>query len=158
MTGSTNNTQEYLTPSFETFMQAYPLDGGLPANAPPEDRLFARVHALLQRVFDDGRVGQCFRIGLRELVRELLGPAASNEAVLFCEISIINQCLAVNFFKERRSFLLGRERLSKQAVEHLARHITMFSPGGLRAVREAMPAAMQSPGITVMSHHSQAPV
>ena len=151
--------------TFETFMQAYPLDGGLPADAPPEDRLFARVHALLQRVFDDGRVGQCFRIGLRELVnpsaaledtrreligphrqqtrelvRELLGPAASNEEVLFCEISIINQCLSVNFFKERRSFLLGRERLSKQAVEDLARHITMFSLGGLRAVREAMPA------------------
>ena len=151
--------------TFETFMQAYPLDGGLPADAPPEDRLFARIHALLQRVFDDGRVGQCFRIGLRELVnpgaaledsrreligphrqqtrelvRELLGPAASNEAVSFCEISIINQCLSVNFFKERRSFLLGRERLSKQAVEDLARHITMFSLGGLRAVREAMPA------------------
>ena len=151
--------------TFETFMQAYPLDGGLPADAPPEDRLFARVHALLQRVFDDGRVGQCFRIGLRELVnpsaaledtrreligphrqqtrelvRELLGPAASNEAVLFCEISIITQWLAVNFFKERRSFLLGRERLSKQAVEDLARHITVFSLGGLRAVREAIPA------------------
>ena len=123
MTNSTNKTQEYLTPSFETFMQACPLDGGL-----------------------------------RELVRELPGPAASNEALLFCETSIINQCLAVNFFKERRSFLLGRERLSKQAVEHLARHITLFSPGGLRAVREAMPAAMQSPGITAMSHHSQVPV
>lgn len=83
MKSSTNNTYEYLTPSFETFMQACPLDGGL-----------------------------------RERVRELPGPAASNEALLFCETSIINQCLAVNFFKERRSFLLGRERLSKQAVEH----------------------------------------
>ncbi len=123
MTNSTNNTQGYLTPSLETFMQACPLDGGL-----------------------------------RERVRELPGPAASNEALLFCETSIINQCLAVNFFKERRSFLLGRERLSKQAVEHLARHITLFSPGGLRAVRQAMPAAMQSPGITAMSHHSQVPV
>jgi AcrR family transcriptional regulator len=149
--------------TFETFMQAYPLDGGLPADAPPEDRLFARVHALLQRVFDDGRVGQCFRIGLRELVnpsaalentkreligphrkrtqalvRELLGSGASDEDVLYCEISIINQCLSVNFFKERRNFLLGHERLSKQAVETLARHITTFSLGGIRAVRESI--------------------
>ena len=148
--------------TFETFMQAYPLDGGLPADAPPEDRLFARVYALLQRVFDDGRVGQCFRIGLRELVhpsaalehtkdeligphrhrtqalvREFLGPDASDEDVLFCEISIINQCLSVNFLKDRREFLLGREQLSKPAVETLARHITAFSLGGLRAVREA---------------------
>lgn len=149
--------------TFETFMQAYPLDGGLPADAPPEERLFARVHALLQRVFDDGRVGQCFRIGLRELVnpsaalentrreligphrqrtqalvRELLGPEASEQHVLFSEISIINQCLSVNFFKERRSFLLGRERLSKSAVENLAQHITTFSLGGIRAVRESI--------------------
>jgi len=148
--------------TFETFMQAYPLDGGLPAEAPPEDRLFARVHALLQRVFDDGRVGQCFRIGLRELVhpstalentkreligphrqrtqalvREFLGPDASEEDVLFCEISIINQCLSVNFLKDRRKFLLGSEQLSKPAVEALARHITAFSLGGLRAVRAA---------------------
>ena len=148
--------------SFETFMQACPLDGGLSADAPPEDRLFARVHALLQRVFDDGRVGQCFRIGLRELVhpsaaleharreligpqrqltqalvREFLGPDASEEDVLFCEISIINQCLSVNFLKDRRKSLLGREQLSKPAVEALARHITAFSLGGLRAVREA---------------------
>jgi AcrR family transcriptional regulator len=148
--------------TFETFMQAYPLDGGLPADAPPEERLFARVHALLQRVFDDGRVGQCFRIGLRELVnpsaaledtkreligpqrqrtqalvREFLGPDAREEDVLFCEISIINQCLSVNFLKDRREFLLGRKQLSKRAVESLARHITAFSLGGLHAVRAA---------------------
>ena len=149
--------------TFETFMQAYPLDGGLPADAPPEDRLFARIHALLQRVFDDGRVGQCFRIGLRELVnpstaleharreligpqraqtqalvRELLGPEARDEDVLFCEISIINQCLSINFFKERREFVLGREHLSEHEVETLAQHITTFSLGGLRAVRASI--------------------
>ena len=72
------------------------------------------------------------------LVRELLGPEASDEDVLFCEISIINQCLSVNFFKERRKFLLGRERMSKNAVETLARHITTFSLGGIRAVRESI--------------------
>ena len=147
--------------TFETFMQAYPLDGGLPEDAPAEERLFARVHALLQRVFDDGRVGQCFRIGLRELVnpsaalentrreligphrqhtqalvRELLGPEASAQDVLYCELSIINQCLSVNFFKEKRKELLGREHLSKNAVEDLARHITRFSLGGINAVRD----------------------
>jgi hypothetical protein len=131
-------------------MQACPLDGGLSADAPPEDRLFARVHALLQRVFDDGRVGQCFRIGLRELVhpstalehtrRELIGPQRQLTQALVREFlgpDIINQCLSVNFLKDRRKSLLGREQLSKPAVEALARHITAFSLGGLRAVREA---------------------
>ena len=151
--------------TFETFMQAYPLDGGLPDDAPPEERLFARVHALLKRVFDDGRVGQCFRIGLRELVnpstalentrreligphrqhtqalvRELLGPEASDQDVLYCELSIINQCLSVNFFKEKRKELLVCEHLSENAVEVLARHITRFSLGGIRAVRESISA------------------
>ena len=93
--------------TFETFMQAYPLDGGLPANAPAEDRLFARIHALLQRVFDDGRIGQCFRIGLRELVN----PSAALENT-------------------------RREQLSKSAVKALARHITNFPVGGMRAIRE----------------------
>ena len=147
--------------TFESFIQAYPLDGGLPAGAPAEDRLYARIHALLQRIFDDGRMGECFRIGLRELVnpsaaledtrreligphrqhtqalvREFVGPKASAEDVLFCEISIINQCLSVNFLKDRRRFLLGREHLSKSAVKALARHITDFSVGGMRAIRE----------------------
>ena len=108
MTNSTNKTQEYLTPSFETFMQACLLDGGLRERANPGAAL------------EDSRrelIGPR-RQQTRELFRELLGPAASNEAVLFCETSIINQWLAVNFFKQRRGFLLGRERLSKQAVEH----------------------------------------
>ena len=72
---------------------------------------------------------------------------AGSEALLFCEISTVNQCLPVNFFKERCHFLLGRERLPKQAVEDLARHITLFSPGGLCSLRKAI-AAVRSKAIS----------
>ena len=44
--------------AFEEGLRAYPPDGGLPPDAPPEDRLRARIHALLARVFDDGRTGR----------------------------------------------------------------------------------------------------
>jgi AcrR family transcriptional regulator len=153
---------------FEAFMQAYPTDGGLPADSAAEERLYALVLALLHRPFDDGRLGEGFRLVIREmvnptevfavthrelvgpmrartqaLIRELLGPRASEQQLLYCEISLINQCLSANFFKGRRRLLFGRERFSRPQLEALARHITDFSLGGMRAIRaqaEAVPA------------------
>jgi AcrR family transcriptional regulator len=145
---------------FETFMQAYPTDGGLPPDSPAEERLYALVLALLHRPFDDGRLGEGFQLALREmvnptevfavthrelvgpmrvqtraLIRELLGPQASEEQLLFCEISLINQCLSANFTRGRRKLLFGRTRFSRAQLETLARHICDFSLGGIRAVR-----------------------
>lgn len=144
---------------FETFMAAYPTDGGLPADAPPEQRLYVRVLALLHRPFDDGRLGQGFQLALREmvsptevfaathkelvgpqrrqtraLIRELIGDGATDQQVLYCEVSIINQCLSANFMKGRRKLMFGRERFTKRQLEQLARHITEFSLGGIRAI------------------------
>jgi AcrR family transcriptional regulator len=146
---------------FDTFMRAYPIDGGLPADSPAEDRLYALVLALLRRPFDDGRLGEGFQLVVREmvnptevfattyrelvtplrtrtraLIRELLGPAASDDQVLYCEISLINQCLSANFSRGRRKLLFGRERFSRAQLQGLARHITDFSLGGIRAIRK----------------------
>lgn len=145
---------------FDAFMQAYPVDGGLSPDTPAEQRLYALVLALLQRPFDDGRLGAGFRLAVREmlnptavftdtwreltlpvrdhvhaLIAELLGPSVDRQQVLYCEISLINQCLSANFFKGRRKLLLGRERLTRAQLEALARHITDFSLGGIRAIR-----------------------
>jgi AcrR family transcriptional regulator len=145
---------------FETFMQAYPIDGGLPADSPAEQRLYALVLALLQRPFDDGRLGEGFQLAVREmvsptevfagtygelvtpvrsrthaLIRELLGPRASAQQVLYCEISLINQCLSANFSRGRRKLLFGRERFTRAQLEELARHISDFSLGGIAAIR-----------------------
>jgi TetR/AcrR family transcriptional regulator, regulator of cefoperazone and chloramphenicol sensitivity len=145
---------------FATFMQAYPVDGGLPPDSPVEERLYALVLALLHRPFDDGRLGEGFQLAVREMVSptdvfadtwreltlpvrtfthnlivELLGPAASRQQVLYCEISLINQCLSANFFKGRRKLLFGREHFSRAQLQELARHITDFSLGGIKAVR-----------------------
>lgn len=145
---------------FDTFMQAYPVDGGLPADSPAEQRLYALVLALLHRPFDDGRLGEGFQLAVREmvsptevfastyrelvtpvrtrthaLIRELLGPAAASQQVLYCEISLINQCLSANFSRGRRKLLFGRERFSRAQLEGLARHITDFSLGGIAAIR-----------------------
>lgn len=145
---------------FSRFMRAYPLDGGLSPDSPAEQRLYALVLALLHRPFDDGRLGEGFELAVREmvnpsevfvgtyrelvtplrkrtraLIRELLGPAASAQQLLYCEISLINQCLSAGFSRGRRKLLFGRVRFSQSQLEDLARHITDFSLGGIAAIR-----------------------
>jgi len=147
--------------AFEDGLRAYPPDGGLPPDAPPEDRLRARIHALLARIFDDGRKGRFSQLLLAEmaqptaaldevrhdvigeqirattaLLREILGPDVSETRLLHCHLSVMHQCLGLGWRKMHREAFLGRESLSPEEVEALADHITRFSLAGLRDVRE----------------------
>jgi AcrR family transcriptional regulator len=82
---------------------------------------------------------------LQGLIRAVLGPQAPEEDVLFCEMSIINQCRA--FVTTRRSdleFMMG-QRLTPEVVEKMADHITRFSLGGVRAVRDRSPQKLLLP-------------
>ena len=144
--------------AFEASLRVYPADGGVPPEAPPEERLRGRIAAFLRRIFDDGRVGQSVRLLLGEmanptevienvrhdvirplrkqmcaLVGELLGPKASEQDVLFCEMSVVNQCLASAFLKRHRRHFLGRKRFTAAEVESLVDHITRFSLAGIQA-------------------------
>jgi AcrR family transcriptional regulator len=73
---------------------------------------------------------------LLALIRAVLGPEAPEEDVLFCEMSIINQCRA--FVTIRRSDLeyMVAQALTPEVVEKMADHITRFSLGGIIAVRD----------------------
>jgi AcrR family transcriptional regulator len=113
------------------------------------ERLRVFVESLLQRVFDSGRPGWHVKIIAREMVeptpaldslvrevarplhdeltsivRELLGPAADDEAVRLSVLSIMGQCV---YYHHARTVL---ERLHPQArtdVARLVAHITNFS-------------------------------
>ena len=76
---------------------------------------------------------------LQTLIRAVLGPQAPQEDVLFCEMSIINQCRA--FVTTRRSDLefMMAQSLTPEVVEKMADHITRFSLGGVMAVRDHSP-------------------
>jgi AcrR family transcriptional regulator len=157
--------------AFEEAMQVYPPDGGLPPDAPAEKRLGALIHSSLHRILDDGKLGRSGQILLHEMaeptdvidkvlddsirsvrerteqiIRELLGPKASEQELRFCELSVVHQCFAIGFAKGRKKlppFAKSDKPLSK-FIDELAEHITVFSLAGIAAIRDK---AEQGPAV-----------
>ncbi|MFH0726779.1 MAG: CerR family C-terminal domain-containing protein [Pseudomonadota bacterium] len=134
-------------------------DMAISADASPEDRLGIIILALIRKFCDRGARGQFSRMYLMELanptglidedwrqlveprrrnllgiIREMVGPDTANEKVVFCELSIINQCRA--FLIPGRSDLeyLVQRPLTPKLIQKLADHITRFSIAGIRAM------------------------
>lgn len=137
----------------------YPLDGGLPTTSPPEKRLHAFIRAHLSRMFDPELLGDPHRIRMAELfdptglldelmarqlardrehvqriLRELLGPEASQRDVEWCELSIVGQCFmaAPGPRDKDHRVIFG---LDAAEVDRLAEHILRFSLAGIKAIR-----------------------
>jgi len=147
--------------AFNEAIKAHPPDGGVSADAPPEERLRGQISALIYRIADRGnrefRIMQqeifdptdlldeatrelldSLRTRTQKLVRELLGPSVPEDLAGYCELSIVNQCISPIVFgrpgKERRK---GKERRREFRfdIEKYAAHVTQFSLAGLKAVR-----------------------
>ncbi len=149
---------EHLTRKMESL---YPLDGGMPASAPPEKRLHAFILAFLRRMFDPEHLGSLHRIRMAEvfdptglledlltghlardrnhiqaILRELLGPQASQRDVEWCEMSIVGQCFSAAPGPGDKG---PRElfNLTVTEVDRLAHHIVTFSLAGVTAIRQS---------------------
>lgn len=108
--------QEAWRHAFAESIEAHPQDGGVSEKAPPEERLRGQVRALIERIADpnskDFFISQMEFVNptglleevmksefnpLREktlaLVRELLGPSATEGQVVFCETCLLSLCL-----------------------------------------------------------------
>jgi len=148
--------------SFAESIKAHPQDGGVPADAPAEERLKGKIRALVQRIADPeskdffishmevanptGLLGEVMKselIPLREktlaLVRELLGPGASEQQVLFCETCIISMCLHPMMMKRIR------ERMKKtdlptgpDDIGAFADHVIQFALAGITSIRSTL--------------------
>jgi AcrR family transcriptional regulator len=137
--------------------EKYPPSRGLDVNATPEARLRAYIDSLLQRIFDAGRPGWHTKIIAREMaeptraldllledvarplhrelaaiVRQLLGPAATDDNVRLCALSVMGQCV---YYHHARAVLVrlyqGQTRRAED-VAQLVDHITEFSLAALR--------------------------
>ncbi|MCP4451511.1 MAG: CerR family C-terminal domain-containing protein [Planctomycetes bacterium] len=148
--------------AFDKSLEMYPLDGGLCANTLAEERLRALIQSHVHRVLDQGALGEAGQILLMEManpteaiqdefveavgplvnhtygiIRELVGPEASEAKIHFCAMSVVHQCFA---FSHRRCkhanhpFAVSVANMG-DLVGQLADHIYEFSLAGIAGIR-----------------------
>ena len=143
--------------SFAESVKAHPPDGGVSESAPAEERLRGRIRAILNRSADNknkdflilhaemtnptGLLHEIIKAEmepLREktlaLMREILGPHASDEQVRYCEICIVSMC--TNPMLVRRIDLRDGQRPPIIGdISAFAEHVVQFSLAGIVAIR-----------------------
>lgn len=144
-------------------IEAHPPDGGVSADAPPEERLYGRILAFMHRIADPDnheieivhkemanptgllmdamqRTIESERQCTLALVRELLGENASEQTVCLCEMSLMSQCFGPMLHLRRGKMPPGAPRppapLAELGVAELADHIVQFTLAGIRGIRE----------------------
>lgn len=149
--------------AFEEAMKVYPPDGGLSPDASAEEKLRALIYSHIHRILDAGKLGFSGQILLREMaepteairqihhdaiaplrkttqqvMKELLGPLASEQDIHFCALSVVHQCIAMGFSRSRKNFpaFLRKNKLNTELIDQLADHTVLFSLAGIAAVRE----------------------
>lgn len=130
-----------------------------PAGASAEERLRAHVEWFLLHLLDEGRPAWHGRLMAREMieptaaldelvsghiresndrllgiVRELMGPGASDAQVRTCAFSITGQCLFYRHCEPVICRLHPEVRIGRAQVPALAEHVTRFSLAGLGAI------------------------
>jgi AcrR family transcriptional regulator len=147
--------------SFSQSLKAHPLDGGVSEDARPEERLRGQVEALLCRIADEnnkeflivhrelanptGLLEEVMRKDLRPLrdkmetlVREILGPRASDMQVRFCAIGIVSQCISPMLVRRmEKTRPQGKDDFPGiDDIDSYAKHVVKFSLAGIGAIRE----------------------
>lgn len=146
--------------AFNRSIKAHPPDGGVPDDAPPEERLMGQVKALLRRIADKknrefwfmqrefsnptGLLTEVVReeiLPLRQrtekVVSELLGPYVTQEEARFCEMGVMSQCINPMVVRSRFKKGGGTKDSPRwiKNIDAYARHVVTFSLAGIAAVR-----------------------
>lgn len=151
-------------------MALYPFTEDAPNQAIIKERLRGHILTLLNRMSDTSRLGMMHRMMMMELsnptglidnvlremmspmrdnmqslIRELLGPKATDADVLFCEVSVITQCRGMGFKKRNVPDLFDFTHVREASTETLADHITAFSLAGIKAIRTEIEHRLPQP-------------
>lgn len=147
--------------AFQEDLKAHPFDGRIHADASPEARLAVRIKSLIARIADPD--SHFFAIvhkemarqtsllqkimeqeinperqALNKLIRELLGPDATDKQTQFCHASIIGQCFHLLKVKHiKLSEETRRYVMDLKDAEAFADHVVQFSLAGIKAIRDA---------------------
>lgn len=148
--------------AFNHELATYPSDGGIKPDAPAEQRLAGRIRSLIARIADDRsysfaiinkEMAQPSRLlseilekeiepqrrQMLALIRECLGPMASDQQMLFCHASIIGQCFHLLKMKHLQNSAQIPCKLPDMADSNaFAEHVVQFSLAGIQAVRRQL--------------------
>jgi len=160
--------------AFHRSLASHPPDGGVPPDAPAEQRLRGHVASMVQRVLDPenhefdivhkehanptGLLAEIMRESieplrrqLAQIVRELLGEAASERDVGLCQMSIMAQCLHI--IVRHRHYKLSAPPGPPPgppefdfSVEEMTDHIIRFSLAGIRQRRRLLESSQDVEG------------
>lgn len=147
--------------AFQDNLRMHPRDGGIPAHASPEERLRGRIRSLIRAAADERNksfliahkemssptallrevMKECInplRIETTAIVRELLGPRASEKQLRYCMASIMSQCVDVPMRARvhRKLSPARRHRWITEDLDGYIEHVTRFCLAGIHAVRE----------------------
>lgn len=125
----------------------------------PQERLREYILTLMKNFTTKGRLGHSSRLYMMELVnptglvqndwrelieprrrklhdiiREIMDQKTDDQSVLFCELSIINQCRTLLTIKDNDLEYLLDQTLDPELIKRLADHIADFSLAGIKAV------------------------
>lgn len=129
------------------------------ADGSPQERLREYILTLMKNFTTEGRLGHSSRLYLMELVnptgllqddwreliepqrrklhdiiREIMGQKADDQSILFCELSIVNQCRTLLTIKHKDLEYLLDQTLGPELIKRLAVHIADFSLAGIKAI------------------------
>jgi AcrR family transcriptional regulator len=141
---------------------AYPIDGGVSADASVEELLYGYANALLMRIFSEDERGLFPKLLSREMasptlalekiaseallpqsahmekiVSKALGEKVEPRQLALCKLSIIGQCAFYNFSKPLREQIVGKSTFAEVEINAIARHIAKFSLGGLKEIQSS---------------------
>ncbi len=142
---------------FAEALRIYPPDLGVTPQSTPPERLHAFVRSFLFRILDPGRPGSHGKLlarnmvevtpfldtcvdqwvrpltkRLQAIIRDIVGPAMSEEQVRRAGFSIVGQIVFHRHVHPMLAKLYPDLSYSHDDLEKLAQHITQFSLAGLR--------------------------
>jgi len=160
--------QEAWRHAHERLLAQVPPDGGIGADRSAAERLRGRIRATLQRAMvgdtiafsimrkemanPTGLLHQVIEDAIRPLrqamqaiLRELLGPRATDWDVSLCEVCVMGPCLHVLHHRqaERHNGLAPVFR--EEMLEDMVDHFTAFALAGLRAIRQRIESSPVGP-------------
>jgi AcrR family transcriptional regulator len=149
--------------SFDKSLEDHPPDGGIPSEAPAQERLRGRILSFMQRIADPKTYElemihkemacptgflhdvmpsamETLREGFDLIIGELLGGEASEQQLRYCYMNVMDMCFGLVHHIHRSKMSTGvrspGQFFPELDVESFADHVTRFSLAGIRSIRE----------------------